>query len=230
MGKNHLKRLAAPKIWSINRKETEFITKQSPGPHSLELGIPINTILKDILKYASTTREVKKILGANNIKIDGQPRKHFRFPVGLFDVIEFPSINEFYRVIINSQGKLDLAKINKNETSIKPCKIIGKTMVNGKLQLNLYDGKNILVDKNNYKVGDTLLLLLPEQKISKHLKLDKESAIFLIGGRHIGEVGNVEDIVGDKIIYKNKNGSLIETSKNYAFVIGENKPLITLEK
>ena len=127
------------------------------------------------------------------------------------------------------EGKIDLIKINKEESLLKPCKIIGKTIVRGKLQLNLFDGKNILADKNLYKVGDTLLLSLPGQKISKHLKLDKKSAIFLTGGKHIGEIGNVEDIIKNKVIYKNNKGDLIETSKKYAFVIGDSKPLIKLE-
>ena len=60
------------------------------------------------------------------------------------------------------------------------------------------------------------------------MKLDKKSAIFLTGGKHIGELGNVENIVKDKIIYKDQKGSLIETSKKYAFVLGEIEPLITI--
>ena len=35
MGKDHLKRLAAPKNWQIRRKKLTFITKSVPGPHSL---------------------------------------------------------------------------------------------------------------------------------------------------------------------------------------------------
>ena len=223
MGKEHLKRLAAPKTWHIKRKGLKFITKPKAGPHSLEAGIPISILLKDILHYGSTTREVKKILSASEIKIDGKVRKDFRFPVGIFDTIEITSINEHFRIILNKKGKLDLIKIKKEDASLKPCKIIGKTMVRGKLQLNLFDGKNILVESNAYKVGDTALLILPENKISKHLKLNKSSTIFLTGGKHIGEIGNVEDIVEDKVIYKDNNGNLIQTSKKYAFVIEDER-------
>ena len=67
-----------------------------------------------------------------------------------------------------------------------------------------------------------------DKKITKHLKLDKKSAIFLTGGKHTGEIGNVENIVENKIIYKNPEGELIETSKKYAFVVGDNKPSITI--
>ena len=229
MGKYHLKRLAAPKIWQIKRKGINFITKPAPGPHSLDAGMPLNLLLKEVLNYAGTTREVKKILNTNKIKVDGIARKDFRFPVGIFDTIEFTSINEYFRIILNKKGKINLIRIKKEESSIKPCKIIGKTMVNGKLQLNLFDGKNLIVDNNSYKVGDTLMLTLPEQKISKHLKLDKKATIFLTGGKHTGEIGNVEDIVEDKVIYKDQKGNLVETLKEYAFVVGDTKPIIALE-
>ena len=200
MGKYHLKRLDAPKTWNTKKKGVAFITKPVPGSHSLEEGLSLNTLLKEVFGYSNTTREVKKIINTNEIKIDGKVRKEFRFSVGIFDVIEFVNINENFRVILNRKGKLTLIKIKEEETSLKPCKIIGKTAVKGNLQLNLYDGKNIFVEKDSYKVGDTVLISLPEQKINKHLKLDKNSTIFLMGGKHIGEIGNVEDIVENKII------------------------------
>jgi len=228
MAKKHLKRLAAPKTWNIKRKWIKFIIRPAPGAHSLDKGLPLGLLLKEILNHANTTNEVKKILNNSEIKIDGKIRKDVRFSVGIFDTVEFTNINEYFRVILNRKGKLDLIKINKDEAALKPCKVIGKTMVRGKLQLNLFDGKNILVDADNYKVGDTVLLALPDKKIEKHLKLDKKSTVFLTSGKHIGEIGKVEDIVKDKVIYKDQNGDLVETSKKYAFVVGNNKALITL--
>lgn len=228
MVKSHIKRLAAPKTWDIKRKGTVFIAKPVPGPHNLENGIPLSSLLKEILHYSNTTREAKRVLNAAEVKIDSKPRKDSRFPVGIFDTVGIPNINEYFRVILNKKGKIELIKIGKEEALLKPCKIIGKTMVRGKIQLNLYDGKNIMVDKGDYKVGDTVLLSLQEQKINKHLKLDKSSTIILTGGKHIGEIGSVQDIVGDKIIYKDHQGGFVETSKKYAFVVGDSKPLITL--
>jgi len=228
MSRDHIKRLAAPRTWQINRKAFKFVTKPVPGPHSLSTSIPLSILLKDMLSYANTTKEVKKIINMNEIKIDGVTRKDFRLTTGIFDTIEFVNINEFFRVILNRNGKIELIKINKDEALIKPCKIIGKTMVNGKLQLNLSDGNNVLVDSDSYKVGDTLILSLPDKKITKHLKLDKKSVIFLIGGEHTGEIGTIEDIVENKIIYKSQKGELVETSKKYAFVVGETKPIIRL--
>ncbi|MBI2647681.1 30S ribosomal protein S4e [Candidatus Woesearchaeota archaeon] len=228
MGKSHLKRLAANQAWNIKRKHFKFITKPSHGYHGLGKGMAFNTLLKEILNYATTTKEVKKILNSNYIRIDYRRIKDFKFPVGLFDTIEFTNTSEYFRVIFNSKGKIELQKISKDESSIKPCKIIGKKMVKGKLQLNLFDGKNIFVDNNSYRVGDTIVISLLDKKIIKHLKLDKKSTIFLTGGKHIGEIGNVVDMVENKIIYKDSNDNLVETLKKYAFVIGDEKSMIKL--
>ena len=229
MAKDHLKRLAAPKTWQIKRKTSKFVTKPAPGPHSIGLAMPLNTIMKELLGYAQTTREVKKIINTGCVKVDGRPRKDFRYPVGVFDTLEFTSTGEHFRALIDKKGRLTMIKSGKSESSAKPCKITGKTMVRGKMQLNLYDGKNILVDKGTFNVGDTIMISLPDQKISKHLKLEKKSTIFLIGGKHMGETGIVGDIIQNKIIYKDNSGNLVETSKKYAFVIGDSKPLIALE-
>lgn len=228
MGNNHVKRLAAPKTWQIQKKHHKFVTKAAPGPHALENAMPLGTLLKEVMGFANTSKEAKKIVGANEVKIDGRARKDLSFPVGIFDTIEFGSIKECFRVLFNTKGRIEIVRIKKEESLMKPCKIVGKHMVNGKFQLNLYDGKNIMVESGAYKVGDTVILSLPELKISKHLKLGKNAAIFLTGGKHIGETGNVEDIIKGKVTYKNSRGDLIETSKDYAFVIGDAKPLITI--
>jgi small subunit ribosomal protein S4e len=229
MVKNHLKKLAAPKTWNIRRKSTTFITKPSPGPHSLQNGLPLSVFLKYNLDYAKTTKDVKKILNTNEVKVDGVSRKDIRFPIGIFDTLEFTEIKESYRLVLTKKGKIGFVNIKKDESSSKPCKIIGKTAVKRKIQLNLYDGKNILVNEGEYKVGDTLLISVPDHKITKHLKLEKKATIFLIGGRHIGSIGHVEDIIQNKIIYKDENGNMIETLKKYAYVVGDTHPLITLK-
>jgi small subunit ribosomal protein S4e len=229
MAKNHMKRIAAPNTWDVEKKTTTFITKQSPGPHSNGLSYPMDVLIRDVLKYAKNVSEVKKLLNQNEVKVDGIRRKDYRIPIGIFDTIEFTNSGEAFRITLDRHGKLILAKISRPEASTKPCKITGKTMVRGKIQLNLYDGKNILVESGSYNTGDTVMLSLPNQKISKHIKLDKKSSVFLIGGKHIGESGSVEDVSGNKIIYKDSDGNLVETSKKYAFVVGDSKPLITLK-
>jgi len=230
MGKDHLKRLAAPRSWPIERKSGTFIAKPNPGPHSLESGIPLGVLIKDILGYARTTRETKKILQNRNILVDGIRRKEHRFIVGLMDTLEISELKKYYRLIFDKKGKLSLIEIKKEDAYIKPCRIRGKNKVRGKTQLSLFDGRNIVTDKDDYKVNDTLMISLPDQEIKKHIKLDKNVLVFLTGGKHIGELGLVEDIISDKIRYKAKTGEVFETLKKYAFAIGKEKPEIKLEK
>lgn len=227
--KSHLKRLAIPKTWQIKKKGITFATRPNPGPHPINLGIPLKLVIRDILGIAKNSKEVKKVLYNNEILVDGIRRKELKFPVGIMDVIEIKKINQEFRVVLD-KGKIGLIPIDKKEVSFKPCKIIGKTKVKGKTQLNLYDGKNILVDKDDYKTGDTIVISLPKHEIKEHIKLQKGCFIYLIGGKHSGDTGRIEDILSNKITYKRESGETIETLKKYVFVIGKDMPMISLAK
>lgn len=228
----HLKRYFSPRSWKVKRKGIVYITKPSPGPHKIEMALPLNVILRDVLNYATTNREVKFMLANKDITVDGIRRRDPKFPVGLFDVLSLNEIGEHFRIILDKKGSIILIKISKDESSLKLCKIIGKKMIRGKAQLNLYDGKNLLVEKDSYKAGDSVLVGLDKKplEIKEHIKLANGSLIFLTGGKHIGEIGNVQDITGSRIIYKAENGDVIETLKKYAFMVGKDKPLLKLAK
>jgi len=228
----HLKRFYVPRTWKVKKKGIKYITKPSPGSHNRNVLLPLNVILRDMLNYANTNREVKFIIEKKNVLIDNIRRWDHKFPVGLFDILSLKETEEHFRIVLDNKGKVVVIKIGKEESMIKPCKIIGKTMIKGKTQLNLYDGKNIVVEKNGYGVGDTVLVVLDKKnlQIKQHIKLDKSALIYLTGGKHIGQVGKVEDIIGSRIIYKTEKGDVVETLKKYAFPIGKDKPLITLTR
>ena len=56
MVKSHLKRIAAPRTWDIDRKTTKFIARPKPGQHTLQLGMPLAVLLKEILKKMKTNK------------------------------------------------------------------------------------------------------------------------------------------------------------------------------
>ncbi|MBW2976669.1 30S ribosomal protein S4e [Candidatus Woesearchaeota archaeon] len=226
----HLKRNFAPRNWKINKKGIKFIAKPSPGPHKMSMSLPLNVIMRDILDYANTNREVRFILQNKDVRVDGSRIKDYRFPVGLFDVLSLDEVDEHFRVILDKKGKLDLIKIGKGESNLKLCRIAGKTIVKGKTQLNLYDGKNIIAGEGNYKVGDSVLLALGKNELKESINLGKGVLIYLIGGKHTGHIGKVQDIIGNRILYKTEKGDIVETLKAYAFPVGKDKPLITLTK
>lgn len=219
MSKKHLSRLNMPKSWPVPKKINKWIIRPNPGPHQLDRSIPITIILKYILNYAKTTNEVGKILNNKEILVDKKIIKDKKYSLGLFDVLEIPRINEQFVVLLNKKNKFILYPIKKEDSLLKPCKIIKKTILKGKkLQLNLYDSKNIIIDKDDYKVGDTILLNLNSKKIESQLKLEKNSTLYLTGGKHIGNIGTLDKIENDTITFS-LGDKKIKTSKRYAFVI-----------
>lgn len=221
--RKHLVRINTPRTWQIHRKRFTFISKPI-GSHPISMGLPLVVILRDILGYVKTAREAKKLVLNEEILVDGTRTKDIRRTVGLFDLLSIPKIKENYRIYIKN-GKIALQK--NSEEKVKPCKIIGKTLVNGRVQLNLHDGNNILAD-NSYKVNDTLVLEIPSKKILHHFKLDKGSIVYITGGKHLGDIGTVNSISDNNIICKNNDGQLFIMPKAYAFVLGKDKSIITI--
>ncbi len=218
MVKNHLKRVAMPKSWPLERKGANWVIRSNAGPHSLATSMPIGLMVRDMLGYSKTSKESKNITNFKQVLVNGTRRKDIRFPVGLFDVLSLPDVHENYRISLNHNGKIVLVSIKKEEANVRAIRINGKTRVSGKAQLNLFDGTNVLIDKDSYKIGDSVMV--EKGKITEHIKLEKGATVFLTGGAHISEVGTVEAIEGNKLKFKSKTG-MFETLKDYAFVIGK---------
>jgi small subunit ribosomal protein S4e len=190
----HLKRFSIPKNWPMSRKGEKFAISPSPGPHARMSCIPLRVILRDILGYADSSREARSILSQGKVLVDKSPRRDPGFPVGLMDVIEIPDTRDCFRIMAGTSG-LELEKIDRAQASWKICKIMGKTSLKGSLQqLNLHDGRNLLIKRDTYKVGDSVIISLPEQKILKHYRLEKGSHGFITAGRNMGIWVRIKEI------------------------------------
>jgi len=217
--KNHLKRITAPKTWTLNRKGGKFTLRPNPGAHSLDKGIPLGSILRDHLKLASTLAEAQKLLNNNDVLVDGKRRKERREIVGLFDIINIPTLKKFFQVNLDKKGRLAVEEVDAKKVNTKICKVIGKTVIKGgKIQLNLYDGKNILTDKK-VNVGDSVILGLPKLDIQDILPLKEGVQIFLTQGKHAGSAGKLKSLEGETARYLNEKGKEVETTKKYLYVI-----------
>ena len=227
----HLKRLVAPVYWPTHTRGYTWTFSPSPGPHKKDECIPLAIIVRDILKLAETGREAKKIVKAGEIKIDGKVRKDPKYPVGLLDAISIPKINKHYRVVPFKNG-LKLIEINEEEANKKIVKIVNKTAVKGgKLQLNLNDGKNILVSNDIYKTHDSLLIELPTLKILEHIKLEEDTLVLIISGKRSGKIGKVAKVYEGRFNVKPKveceiDNEKVEVLKEYIICVGKEKPLI----
>ena len=192
---NHLKRLAMPRSWPLPRKTSIWVTRAAPGAHALELCMPLNVVIRDILEYANSTREVRHILHNNLASIDGRVCKDVRRGVGFMDVLTLGE--DHYRCILDRKGRLRYRPISKKEAETKVCRINGKTTIKGgKTQLNLHDGRNMLVDDaTEYNTGDSLVISLPSQEVKEHIRFAEGTRCYLTGGAHVGEFADVKEYI-----------------------------------
>ncbi len=206
----YLKRYVIPGFWRMEKKANKWAVRPMPGPHAKDMCIPLQVMLRDVLGYADNAKEAKKIIKEGKVLVDGVVRKDHRYPAGLMDVIHIPELKKYYRVSINSHG-LFLKEISEKEADRKLCRINGKTTIKGgKMQLNLHDGRNIIVDKDVYKTGDSVLIKVPGQEILKHFKMEKGASAVIINGKNMGTEGKIKDIYRRKSMLE-KSRIVIET-------------------
>ena len=176
--KKHLKRLNAPRVLRLHRKEKTWTIRPSPGPHPLEKSISLGIIVRDYLDLADSLKETRKIITNGEVLVDGVVRKDHKFPCGLMDVVSIPTLKKDFRILFDGRGKLVLVPIASKDANWKLCRVENKKIIKGKkIQLNLHDGRNKIVEKNDYKTGDVLKLSFKDQKIDDTFKFDILKAI-----------------------------------------------------
>ena len=229
----HMKRLNAPRVLKLHRKEGVWTIRTSPGPHPLKQSIPLGLIVRDYLKLTDTLKETKSILSNREILVDGKIIKNHKYPCGLMDIISIPTLKKDYRILFDKLGKLTLVPIKTDNAKWKLCRIENKTIIKNKqVQLNLHDGRNKLVEKDEYKTGDVLKIIFENQKIDDTYKFEKGAVSMVIGGNHIGEIADISEIQktpsSKSNLIKMKGSTEFTTLQKYVFPIGKNKPSIEL--
>jgi small subunit ribosomal protein S4e len=231
----HLKRLNAPDSWHIAKKTTKFITKTAPGPHNAN-AMPIAVWLRDHMDYARNMKEIKQILGQNDVIINGRACRDPKMGIGIFDIIAMPKINRYYRILRDRNGRHVSIEIDAEAAKTRLCKVTNKTVVTGgKVQLNLRDGANLLAD-NTYKAGDSVVLSLePGNRfaILDHFPFAVGNMAMVIGGRHSGNVARIVEIVkmpgsvpNKIVLVDEKTGTRFDTIAPYIYMVGEQTPAI----
>ena len=242
-GKKHLKPYAAPAWWPVPVKERPWTVKPRPGPHPIERSIPLLILVRDVLGYAKTAREARKIISEGHIKIDGKIRRDHKYPVGLMDVVEIVDTGETFRVIPYPIKYYVLHPISKEEAEIKLCRIENKTTVKGgHIQLNLHDGRNILIrvkdptnpEEDTFSTLGTVKIRIPSQELLDYIGLEEGVIAIVSGGRNVGRVGRVISIHRGMRRFRSiatledTKGERFQTSLDYIFVIGKEEPMISL--
>lgn len=239
----HMRRYAAPVHWPISPKENFWAVKPLPGPHPERGCLPIAYVVRDILGYASTVREVKQILNAGSIKIDGRPRMDYRYPVGVMDVVEITPLKAYYRILPHPVTKLALHSIPKDEAEFKLCRVENKsTQRKGVTQLNLHDGRSMLLKQKKgtqekegeIHTNEVLRITLPKPEVLEVIKPEKGAYAVVLGGKNTGNFGKIIEVQAgfrkkrSLVTLENAQGEKFQTSLNYVFAIGAEKPVISL--
>lgn len=238
--KRHLKTLASPRTWPLHKKQRgRFVTKPLPNAIILEHVVPINIALM-LLNKAKTNREVRYIIHNHQILIDSVRVKSHKTPIGLFSVLGFPELKEYYRLLISTKHKLYFKKIPEKEADLTIARIDNKTMIkHGTLQINLSNGWNLLydrfkdiVDKNDdIKTFDSVLMDITNRKPLKILKLVKGVKVFIFGGKHTGLVGDFQGFEKNNTSEpKQKRLAIISVNNNRLVVNLRNLIVVGSEK
>ncbi len=242
-GSRHMKALSAPAVQRIPRKVRPWSTKPSPGPHPVDRSLPLIIVIRDVLKLAETAREATKIVKTRQVTVDGKVITDERYPIGVMDVIGLPSLGAFYRVLPDPTGTLRLVKISKEEAQLKLLRVEGvTTLKGGNFQVHLSDGRNILVKVEDprkpgqlpYKPLDSLLITVPQVTVKDHIEFKEGNLALVIWGRNMGRYGKVESVSRgwgwsrSVVTLIDSSGNKFETSLDNVYVIGREKPLITM--
>uniref|UniRef100_A0A8I3RST2 Uncharacterized protein n=2 Tax=Canis lupus familiaris TaxID=9615 RepID=A0A8I3RST2_CANLF len=113
--KKHLKCVAAPKHWMLDKLTGVFVPRPSTGPHKLRECLPLIIFLRNRLKYALTEDEVKKICMQHFIKIDGKVQTDITYPAGFMDVISIDKTGENFHLIYDTKGHFAVHRITPEE-------------------------------------------------------------------------------------------------------------------
>lgn len=235
--KKHLKRLNAPKHWMLDKLSGTYAPKPSAGPHKTRECLPLVVFLRNRLKYALTSREVKYILMQRLVKVDGKVRTDSKFPAGFMDVISIEKTGESFRLIYDVKGRYAIHRISAEEAKYKLCKIKKTgTGAKGVPYVVTHDGRTLRYPDPLAKVNDTVKVDLESGKIDEVIKFDSGNLCFITGGRNIGRVGVItsrERHQGgfDIVHVKDTLGHQFATRISNIFVIGNgSKPYISLPR
>lgn len=205
----HLKRQEAAIKLPIPRKGTKYIVR---ALSHINTSVPITIAVRDILRLAQTTAEVKSMIHQKLLKINNQPVRNHKESLKLFNLLE---ADKTYILTLLPTGKFTFEETK--EKNIRLCKVINKKLIkNNLIQLNLHDGSNV-ISKENIFVGDSIYLD-QEGRIKKHISFEKGKEAIVIKGKYLGLKGKIESVHGS-FIKLNLNDKSTELNKSQIVVL-----------
>ncbi|KAF7770367.1 hypothetical protein Agabi119p4_6341 [Agaricus bisporus var. burnettii] len=235
--KKHLKRIAAPSSWMLDKLNGTYAPRPSPGPHKLRESLPLVVFLRNRLKYALNAREVTQIVAQRLIKIDGKVRTDTHYPTGFMDVISIEKSGEHFRILYDVKGRFTIHRITPEEATYKLLKVRKVALGNrGVPHIVTHDGRTIRYPDPAIRVNDTVKFDIEQGKITDFVKFDTGNIVMITGGRSMGRAGVIthreKHIGGFDIVHvKDSMERTFATRISNIFVIGEGiKPWVSLPK
>ena len=235
-GRRHMKALAAPRSWRIMRKENTFVAKSKPGPHPLYLSLPAYVLVRDIMGEAASKKEAKTIFKQGKVLVDGRETREEKRPIGLMDVVSFPSIGKHYRLTVDDDGRIVAIAIPAKESKVKVGRVMSKfTTKKGELTIRLHDGTTLKVPGEvPVDNGDSIVLSLPDRKLSDVIRTKEGTICFAFRGSSAGKLGRFESESPASlkrralVNLKLDDGSSLSTLKEYVMAVGTEEPRVTV--
>jgi len=230
-----MKRSAAPTFWKISRKEHRFVVKPSPGPHPISESYPLAVLLREVLNVVRTMRDAEFAINSGKVIVDGVIRKNKRFPVGLMDVISIPSMNKIFRLLPANNSILYPVEIDAESAKLKLCKVKTKKKIrSNRFAYGLHDGRTIFSEEDlSAKIGDSLLISIPDGKVLSKVGLDNGSKVIFLKGKNVGKLGVVKSILpghfsAGKMAEVEVEDEMVKVPVKLLLAVGVDKPVLPL--
>jgi small subunit ribosomal protein S4e len=233
---HYQKRYTAPDSWHITKKTNLYVVKTAPGPHNRE-AMPVAVWLRDHMGLALTMREVRQILNAGDVIVNGRPCRDPSQGIGVFDIISVPKMQKHYRILLNMKGRFVSIEISPEDAKTRLAKIRNKTILPGGIvQLNLRYGANVLGEQKHHPRDSVVLSLESGGEgrkrfaIVDHFPFQVGHMAMVIGGRHSGRVGKIVEIranpgnIPNRVILEDEGKARFDTIDEYIFMIGRETP------
>ncbi|EIW70098.1 40S ribosomal protein S4-C [Tremella mesenterica] len=235
--KKHLKRLAAPSSWMLDKLGGTYAPRPSPGPHKLRECLPLTVVLRNRLKYALTGKEVTSIVMQRTIKVDGKVRTDETYPTGFMDVITIDRSGENFRLLYDVKGRFTVHRISPEEATFKLCKVRKHQLgPKGVPYVVTHDGRTIRYPDPAIKVNDTIKYDFVQNKVVGIIKFEVGNVVMVTGGRNMGRSGVIvhreRHLGGFDIVHvRDVLDRTFATRLSNIFVIGEgSKVQVSLPK
>lgn len=228
------KTLAASRVIPVHRKKKVWQVKAKPGPHKKKNSAALGFVLRNIIGLTKNARETKNILNNNMVMVDRKTVKDPKRPVGLFDLITITTEKKTYRILFSKKGKLTAEEEEPGQKQ-KICKVTGKQAIAKKeIRITTNDGRTLKIKNQEAKVGDSVLIEVPGQKIIKILKQVPNKTVLVVDGKHVGDVAKVKDIVQGtmsrpKLVTLETKDGEFKTVESNIVIVGDDKPVIKVE-